>query len=617
MLGQVKEGSVDPESAILENNAVRVPPPHINPSETLTEGVVEPEAGVLVDVAPRSEHLPVSTLAHGLDRVLFNPGVHWLQDPRSHVYNFTPWLEKIPKVNDFAFERLTGFVKSSRDEDLRALAKQEEKKFAGSTSSMSGMLSHIYFLISEYKDVELSTLSQHFSKEATGFTSGQRIPATVTLNYQDGIYAIDSRSDEYDDPDKNVLTWLGTLLENFLTKTPAQFNKFMRLESAPIEKDEKPMMREAFRFAKSDKFVMRSQLDCQDKRLPGTGVFDIKTRACISIRMDILNYEENAGYMIKSQHGLLESFEREYYDLIRSAFLKYSFQVRIGNMDGVMVAYHNTERIFGFQYISLDEMDERLYGPVPGIGDKVFNKCVGLLEAILEEATKCFPEQSVLCAFETRQPGKGMDVFVQPAEWNEQGEERPLKQLLVRVQNELDGESVRPAAALRSTTQKWTMKYSISEVVLPKDIIKNNLKSLEQRKSRTLVLPTSVALDDAKEYWEKLNYSNQLIAAEDLKEFRPEAFTIATAQVQRYRDLAREGRALYKELERRQAGKPKIVLGQGVYEEEESLFFKDPHSESEMDQELEPSTPRQEQESYAPSEPASAESNLHDKSDEE
>jgi hypothetical protein len=41
----------------------------------------------------------------------------------------------------------------------------------------------------------------------------------------------------------------------------------------------------------SDKFVMRSQLDCHDPRLPGTGVFDIKTRACVSIRMDLLNYQ--------------------------------------------------------------------------------------------------------------------------------------------------------------------------------------------------------------------------------------------------------------------------------------------------------------------------------------
>jgi Mitochondrial protein Pet127 len=48
-------------------------------------------------------------------------------------------------------------------------------------------------------------------------------------------------------------------------------------------------------------FVMRSQLDCQDQRLPGTGVFDIKTRACLSLRMDILNYEvPPAAYLIRA-----------------------------------------------------------------------------------------------------------------------------------------------------------------------------------------------------------------------------------------------------------------------------------------------------------------------------
>lgn len=76
-------------------------------------------------------------------------------------------------------------------------------------------------------------------------------------------------------------------------------------------------------FPKSQKFVMRSQLDCHDKRLPGSGVFDIKTRACVTVRMDILNFEENAGYLITNQTGMFESFEREYYDLIRSGFLKY------------------------------------------------------------------------------------------------------------------------------------------------------------------------------------------------------------------------------------------------------------------------------------------------------
>ena len=59
----------------------------------------------------------------------------------------------------------------------------------------------------------------------------------------------------------------------------------------------------------------------------------------------------------------------------------------------MMVAYHNTDRIFGFQYISLAEMDERLFGPVEGLGDAVFNKCVSILERVLAEAVACFSNQ--------------------------------------------------------------------------------------------------------------------------------------------------------------------------------------------------------------------------------
>ena len=44
-------------------------------------------------------------------------------------------------------------------------------------------------------------------------------------------------------------------------------------------------------YSKSDVFVMRSQLDGHDPRLPGTGVFDIKTRAALPLRYDVLNYK--------------------------------------------------------------------------------------------------------------------------------------------------------------------------------------------------------------------------------------------------------------------------------------------------------------------------------------
>ena len=100
--------------------------------------------------------------------------------------------------------------------------------------------------------------------QPSNFTSGQRMPAAVKLNYKDGVYAIDSHSVEYDDPDKNVLTWLvsiplindgvaltfykGTLLENFLTKNAEEFNKFMKFQSSPEQPEVR--LKPAYRYAK-------------------------------------------------------------------------------------------------------------------------------------------------------------------------------------------------------------------------------------------------------------------------------------------------------------------------------------------------------------------------------
>ena len=58
---------------------------------------------------PRPGHFCVLT-SHS------SPGVQWLQDPRSHVYSYTTWLEKIIPLKNFAFERLPSFLPSSRDQ---------------------------------------------------------------------------------------------------------------------------------------------------------------------------------------------------------------------------------------------------------------------------------------------------------------------------------------------------------------------------------------------------------------------------------------------------------------------------------------------------------------------
>lgn len=78
-------------------------------------------------------------------------------------------------------------------------------------------------------------------------------------------------------------------------------------------------------------------------------------------------------------------------------------------MDGIFVAYHNTARIFGFQYLPLSvlsallsssplraisrtELDERLFGSTE-MADQAFKLCVSSLEILLEEVVKPFPDQ--------------------------------------------------------------------------------------------------------------------------------------------------------------------------------------------------------------------------------
>ncbi|KIY46534.1 Pet127-domain-containing protein [Fistulina hepatica ATCC 64428] len=516
------------------------------------------------DLPPPTEQRPIARLAHGLERVLFNPGVHWVRDPRSRVYNFPHELEMLPKVTDFAFERIEGFVPSSRDTDLWALARREDRRFAGSTSSVTGMLSHIYFLLSDDRAVDISTLSIPFRNEPRSFTPGQRLPVSVRFNHDNGVYAIDSGDKGSFSADKNILTWMGTLLEKYFTSEPELFAAFRR--GNPSSEETQDPRREAYRYSKSDKYVMRSQLDGVDPRLPGTGVFDIKTRACQAIRMDILNFEENSGFLLRSLHGLSESFEREYYDLIRSAFLKYGFQARIGNMDGIFCAYHNIERVFGFQYIPLSDMDDRIYGSTAA-ADRAFAKCIQMLGIISDEIVSCYPGQSVNCMFETYEDSRKLQIFVEPVvEWEGNPEEKPIAMLEVTSCSYLGEFAVRGHRAVEEVDQPWTIHWSISHVHSSPVKIRGALEAVKARQERVLSLPVGIDHASLEAWWNSLNFSGKP-PAEGVSSVKPtmNMFGPPNGGVEELRALARAGRIDSQRLLEEERGKPVHVLGRGTF----------------------------------------------------
>lgn len=403
--GKVKSTELDSLQLLPSEKAKKV--------KALSKTPIEMATASELEIMPvKVDQPPVPRLAYGLERVLFNPGVYQLQDPRSRVYNFDPYLQKIMPVAEFDFSALKEYITSSRDQSLIKIAKEHGKRYMGSTSSMTEVLAQFHFLLSQWRPINPSMLSKHFPVNTTKFTELQRTPSAIFLRWKDGSYAIDA---DKQFASANVLSMLGKSMEKLLTLSTDDFERYRKSNPGQVTEEEQ-FAPESYHYSTLGDFLMRSQLDAHDPRLPGTGMFDLKTRSVVSIRMDVTNYEHGVGYEIKSRQGEWESYEREYHDMIRAAFLKYSLQVRMGRMDGIFVAFHNIERIFGFQYISLPEMDYTLHGQYDtSIGDQEFRLSLDLMNKVLDRATKKYPQTSLRIHFETRDVHTPfMYIFAEP-----------------------------------------------------------------------------------------------------------------------------------------------------------------------------------------------------------
>ncbi|KAM0705159.1 hypothetical protein Q7P35_007946 [Cladosporium inversicolor] len=363
------------------------------------------------------EQPPVPELSYGLDRVLFSPGVTPLQDQHSRVYNFDPYLQHVMPVEEFDFNALPEYKTSSQDSMLSKLAKAHGKKYVGSTSSMTSTLSHFHYLLSGWRNLNLGMLSRQFPNDLPTFTAINRAPTAIFLRWKNGTYAIDADK-EYDSG--NILMMLGKSMEKLLTLPKSEYERYRKSDPREIT-DEERSAPEAYQYTTMGDFLMRSQLDAYDPRLPGTGMFDIKTRSIASIRMSTSDYKPMLGYEILTHQGAWESYEREYYDMMRSTMLKYMLQARMGRMDGIFLAYHNVQRIFGFQYMPIAEIDRAIHGQIDRcLGDQEFKLSVDMLNKVLEEATAKFPNKSLRLHFETRaSPVTAMYVFAEPMEEEE------------------------------------------------------------------------------------------------------------------------------------------------------------------------------------------------------
>ncbi|KAI8096423.1 mitochondrial protein Pet127-domain-containing protein [Halteromyces radiatus] len=446
------------------------------------------------------EHIPVATLAHGLDKTLFKSGVHPLKDLSSKKFLFSPYLENITQPDQFDYDAMLPYRTASEDKTLIAMAKKEHARYTGSTSSLSGVLCQLYFRLSNHRPLDTAHFSRGFVNEPNQHTRGSRVPKTIYLRWKDGVYAVDA--DKSFDGEETVLSYLGRSMEKMLTMEPKKYERYLKENSSMVTEDERNAP-EAFAYGKFGHLFLRSQLDCSHGKLPRRN-FDLKTRATLPVRLDIPHYKEYYNYKLEQHHGLHYSFEREYYDMMRAAFLKYSFQVRIGHMDGIMVTYHNTNTIFGFQYISRNEMDARLFG-TQKMGDQVFTSCLSMMEILFDKFTKQYPKTTLRITLDCSEPKyEDMRIFVEPVNDDENtttktGEQAVydesvsdhLSMYRLYTQSYLNNKLIQGPVSVNKESDVWDIYYKLEEQQnIPKEDLMTKLKKL-RRYQATAFLPQS------------------------------------------------------------------------------------------------------------------------------
>jgi hypothetical protein len=360
-------------------------------------------------------------LSFNLNAVVTKPGIYKLDDliTAQKLKHEMRYLSNLPKPEEIDFANLDTYMNPFEDERLHKIVKEKNKLFCSSTSGISSTLSHFFYKLSNFKSPHFYGLSEEYLNESLKFMVFQRKPTVVKLTKHNDFYSISS-SKIFEDKNEFILLKMGKYMEKLLTSNDESFQKkyMKRNENNKVEINQEE---DYFNFVGFDKFLLRSQIDCGttikdaetglDKKI----VFEIKTRACSPIRYDVHNYLDYIDYEITKIKGPHSSYEREYYDLIRGAFLKYLFQMKIGGMDGAFIAYHNTQKIYGFEYVKLKEIEERIFGNCL-YSDIIFKSSLKLIQESFSEIIKNYPNKDKLYFGIYANQSKGtIDILVEVA----------------------------------------------------------------------------------------------------------------------------------------------------------------------------------------------------------
>lgn len=394
-------------------------------------------------------------LSFNMDAIVKKPGIYQLDEfikafsaYDSNIEYKMRLIKNLPTPDQIDFLGLDTYMTPSEDKTLHDLAKKNKKIIVSSTSGISGALTHFFYKLTNFKSPHFYGLSEELKFMPYNFMLFQRKPTFCEIKYNDGIYSISSMK-QFESENEFILLKMGKYMEKLLTCTDKEFienyminedfKNYNKSESKDYsdklqdyydnnnsnkDKDKKICLQlsniddEFYNYITFDKILLRSQIDCSsdiydpitksNKRI----LFEIKTRAVSPIRYDVHNYIDYIDYEVNKLKGLENSYEREFYDLIRGGFLKYLFQMKIGRMDGAFIAYHNTQSIFGFEYVKLEDIEKRIFGNCL-LADLIFKACLKLLQESFLEILNNYKNKKLYFGIYANNGNDCIDVLVE------------------------------------------------------------------------------------------------------------------------------------------------------------------------------------------------------------
>lgn len=322
------------------------------------------DTGIL-NIFQKNEKEKIPTLNSTLEPIIAHKGIYQLSEmagkmsPKEHAH-----LAHILQPDQIDFEQIGAYTHSSQDTKLLSFAKSLNCKLITSTSACSSFLSHVHFFISTFSEPNLTFLYNFYGFDRVKYMNAQKKPYSHCLRLVDkenGIWGLDSFPSIFE-PHHKILMDMGKILERVYTMEPDHFQALFNKNKLNLA-DYPELETDYHRYMVMNKTIaLRSQIDCRSSIGGEDIIFEIKTRAVAPVRYDVANYQDYLDYPLSQLCGSLCSYEREFYDLVRGGLLKYYFQLKIGDMNGAFVGYHNTVKNFGFEYIKMSSIEKVIFG---------------------------------------------------------------------------------------------------------------------------------------------------------------------------------------------------------------------------------------------------------------